>query len=66
VDETGITVVQHKTSKVISLKGKRQVPSLSSAERGALVTVVTRMGASGHFVLLLLVFPRKKYENGTA
>jgi hypothetical protein len=43
VDETGITVVQHETFKVISLKGKRQVASLSPAERGALMTVVTEM-----------------------
>jgi hypothetical protein len=62
VDETGITVVQHKTSKVISLKGNRQVASLSSAERGALVTVVTCMGASGHSVPPLLVFPRKNMK----
>nr|CAI5865938.1 unnamed protein product [Callosobruchus analis] len=40
-DETGLTIVQHKTSKVLALKGKRQVGALSSAERGSLVTVVT-------------------------
>nr|CAI5859600.1 unnamed protein product [Callosobruchus analis] len=32
-DETGLTIVQHKTSKVLALKGKRQVGALSSAER---------------------------------
>jgi hypothetical protein len=62
VDKTGITVVQHKTSKVISLKGKRQVAILSSAERGVLVTVVTYMGAAGHFVPPLLVFSRKNMK----
>jgi hypothetical protein len=41
VDEMSITTVQHKSSKVVGLKGKRQVASLSSAERGPLVTVVT-------------------------
>jgi hypothetical protein len=59
VDETGITVVQHKTSTVIALKGKKAVDTLSSSERGALVTVVTCMSASGIFVPPLLVFPRK-------
>jgi hypothetical protein len=44
VDETGITVEQHKTSKVISLKGKRRSARLSPAERGALVAAVTCMG----------------------
>jgi hypothetical protein len=32
-DETGLTVVQHKVGKVISVNGKRRVSSLSSAER---------------------------------
>lgn len=57
-DETGITIVQHKTTKVIALKGKRQVGAVSSAERGSLVTVVTCMSATGHFIPPLLVFPR--------
>lgn len=62
VDETGITIVQHKTSKVVGLKGKRQVASLSSAERGALITVVTCMSASGQYVPPMLVFPRKNMK----
>ena len=37
-DETGITVVQHKHTKILGLKGKRQISSLQSAERGSLVT----------------------------
>jgi hypothetical protein len=40
-DETGITIEQHKHTKILGLKGKRQVSSLQSAERGSLVTVVT-------------------------
>nr|CAI5823692.1 unnamed protein product [Callosobruchus analis] len=57
-DETGLTIVQHKTSKVLALKGKRQVGALSSAERGSLVTVVTCMSAAGHYIPPLFVFPR--------
>ncbi|XP_050315343.1 uncharacterized protein LOC126749702 [Anthonomus grandis grandis] len=50
VDETGITTVQHKHSKVLSLRGKRQVGALTTSERGALVTVVTCMSATEIYV----------------
>ena len=40
-DETGITIVQYKHTKILGLKGKCQIPSLQSAELGSLVTVVT-------------------------
>jgi hypothetical protein len=63
VDETGITIVQQKSSKVLGLKEKKQVASLSSAEGGALVTVVTCTSASGLFVPPLLVFPRKNMKS---
>ena len=62
VDETGITVVQHKTTKIIGMKGKRKISSLSSAERGALVTAVMCMSAAGQFVPPMLVFPRKNMK----
>jgi tRNA A37 threonylcarbamoyltransferase TsaD len=39
-DETGIKIVQQKSTKILALKGKRQITSLQSAERGSLVTVV--------------------------
>jgi hypothetical protein len=44
-EETGPNVVQHKVCKGISHKGKRRI-SLSSAERGPLVTIVTCMNAT--------------------
>lgn len=62
VDETGVTTVQHKSLKVVALKGKREVHKLSSAERGRLVTMVTCMSASGIFVPPMLVFPRKRMK----
>ncbi|XP_025420899.1 uncharacterized protein LOC112691002 [Sipha flava] len=49
--ETGLTVVQSKISKVIGLKGKRQISSLTSAERGGLITIVAAMSAGGTFIL---------------
>lgn len=69
VDETGITIVQHKSVKVVSLKGKRNVANLTSAERGHLITVVTCMNAAGSYVPPLIVWPRKNAKdelmNGT-
>ncbi|CAH2011577.1 unnamed protein product [Acanthoscelides obtectus] len=62
VDETGISVVQHKRSKVISAKGKKQVATLTSAERGGLITVVTCMNAVGTYVPPLIVWPRKNMK----
>lgn len=59
VDESGVSVVQSKISRVIGLRGKRQVGALSAAERGSLVTCVFSMSASGIFVPPMLIFPRK-------
>ena len=39
VDETGITTVPNRPSKIITSRGKKQVGSLSSAEKGQLVTI---------------------------
>jgi len=54
-DETGLTVDQNKVCKIISLKGKQWV-SLSSAERGSLVTVFTLTNATVTYFPRLLVF----------
>lgn len=59
VDETGLTVVQSKLTTVVGRKGKRQIASLTSAERGALITVIACMSAGGEFVPPMLIFPRK-------
>jgi len=68
-DKTGITIVQHKHTEILGLKGKRQISSLQSAERGSLVTVVNCISPTGHFIPPLLVFPRKNMKqelmNGT-
>ncbi|XP_072380823.1 uncharacterized protein [Diabrotica undecimpunctata] len=62
VDESGITTVQSKNTRVITLKGKKQVGSVTATERGALVTVVFCMNAAGGFVPPLFVFPRKNMK----
>ncbi|KAJ8932381.1 hypothetical protein NQ318_004535 [Aromia moschata] len=69
-DETGITSVQHKqTKKVFAMKGNKQISTLTSAERGSLITVVTCMSPAGHFIPPMIIFPRKNMKlelmNGT-
>lgn len=59
VDETGLSVVPSRLPRVIARKGKRQIASITSAERGSLVTLVAAMSAGGQFVPPMLVFPRK-------
>jgi hypothetical protein len=68
-DKTGITIVQHKYTKILGLKGKRLISSVQSADRSSLVTFATFLSPTGQFISPLLVFPRKyiKQElmNGT-
>ena len=54
-EEAGLTVVQHKVRTVISLQVKRRI-TLSSAEWGSLVTVVSHMNATLTYVLLFCCF----------
>lgn len=69
VDETGITVVQSRRSKVLAVEGKKQIGTLSAQEGGALITVRTCMSPAGIFIPPLIVFPRQNMElellNGT-
>uniref|UniRef100_A0A1B6L3T1 HTH CENPB-type domain-containing protein n=1 Tax=Graphocephala atropunctata TaxID=36148 RepID=A0A1B6L3T1_9HEMI len=60
VDETGVSVNPKCQSKVIALKGKRQVGALTSAERGETVTATVCMSASGSYMPPMLIFPRIK------
>jgi len=62
VDETGLTTVQGTPSKVIALKGRRQVGSITSAERGQLCTAVICMSASGVFIPPMIIFPRVRMK----
>jgi hypothetical protein len=62
VDETGLTTVQRTSSKIIALRGRRQVGSRTSAERGQLYTTVICMNAAGSFIPPLIIFPRKRMK----
>lgn len=58
-DETGITTVQ-RPSKVLAQKGAKQVGFITSAERGKTVTAVCSFSAAGHYVPVMLIYPRKR------
>lgn len=60
VDETGISVVPSKMPEILALKGKKQIGTVTSAERGSTITCVICMSASGTFVPPMLIFPRKR------
>ena len=62
VDETGVSTVQ-KPNKVVALKGVKHVGSITSSERGQMITICSAGNATGHFVPPILVFPRKKFKN---
>ena len=57
-DETGVTIV-HKPSKVVARMGRRNVPSLTSADKGKTHTVLACVSASGQVLPPLMVYPRK-------
>lgn len=62
VDETGLTTVQSKNTKVFALKGRRQVGGMTSAERGLLSTFVVCMSAGGTYIPPFIIFPRQRMK----
>ena len=61
VDETGLTTVQNPC-KVVAPKGVKQIGSITSAERGTLVTLCCAVSALGHAIPPMFVFPRVRYS----
>ena len=62
VDETGMTMVQRKSSKIMAMRSRLQVGSITSAERGQLITMEICMSVTGAFILLLFIFPRERMK----
>lgn len=62
VDETGFTTVQ-TPKQVMAEKRKKQVGTITSAERGELVTVVSAVNATGNAVPPRFIFPIAKYKD---
>ena len=61
-DETGISCVPKTKSKIISVRGKRQVGALTSADRGKTVTVEICFNAAGNFMPPMFIFPRIRFN----
>ena len=59
IDETGISVV-HRPGKVITQLGRKNVWSVTSAERGKTHTVITCVSASGFVIPPMMIYPRKR------
>ena len=58
-DETGITIV-HKPSKVVAHIGRRNVPSITAADKGKTHTVLACVSASGQVIPPFMLYPRKR------
>ena len=58
-DETGVSVV-HKPGKVVAELGRRNVPAVTSAERGKTHTVLTCVSAAGYVLPPMMIYPRKQ------
>ena len=61
MDETGFSAVQ-KPQKVFARKGKHQVGSITSCERGRNITFVCCVSASGQYIPPLVIYPRKNLK----
>ena len=59
VDETGISIV-HKPGKVVTQLGRKNVWSVTSAEKGKTHTVVPCVSASGYVISPMMIYPRKR------
>ncbi|KAK7099863.1 hypothetical protein V1264_022909 [Littorina saxatilis] len=60
MDKTGISTVQKKCQKVLAQKGKHQIGSMSSGERGVNTTLVVCASAAGNYVPPFVIFKRKR------
>lgn len=61
-DETGISQVGKCNPKIIAKRGKKQVGTIASAERGKTVTVEVCMSATGNFMPPMFIFPRVRMK----
>ncbi|XP_041377445.1 uncharacterized protein LOC121389863 [Gigantopelta aegis] len=61
-DETGCTTVS-PPENIVAKQGVKQVGSITSAEKGQLVTAVYTINAAGSVVPPMLIFPRKNVRD---
>ncbi|KZR98163.1 Uncharacterized protein APZ42_006546, partial [Daphnia magna] len=60
-DESGFTTV-HAPDGIIARKGRKQIGSITSGERGTLVTVCLAVSATGTSIPPYFVFPRVHFK----
>lgn len=58
VDESGFSTVQKKPQKIVGLKGKKQIGTITSGERGLNTTGVCCASVAGQFVPPMVIFKR--------
>ncbi|XP_065658028.1 uncharacterized protein LOC136082546 [Hydra vulgaris] len=63
MDKTNLSTVSKSRHKITAAKGKRQVGSLSSAEKGVTTTSVFSMNAAGNFLPPMVIFKRKRMRD---
>ncbi|XP_015435159.1 PREDICTED: uncharacterized protein LOC107190790 [Dufourea novaeangliae] len=62
VDETSLSTVPTKNTKVFAKTGRKQVARVTSSERGDTTTAVLCMSASGNFIPPMLIFRRVRMK----
>ena len=60
VDESGFSCVPGQMAKILARTGKKQVGTITAAERGQTVTVEICMSVNGNFIPPLFIFPRAR------
>ena len=61
MDETGATTAR-KPDRIIGRRGTKQIGTITSAERGTLITVVGTISASGNSIPPHFISPRIKFQ----
>lgn len=62
MDETGIFTVQ-RPDRIVARRGFKQIGRLTSAERGALVTLAVAVRATGNMIPPFFIFPRVHFKS---
>lgn len=63
MDETGVKTSASRPPRVISVKGKRQVGVVATAEKGQLTTVICACNATGRYIPPSFIFGQRKRMN---
>ena len=62
VDKTGISTVQ-KPRNIVAAKGQKLIGSVTSGERGSLVTMFAAVSAISNSVPPIFIFPRQNFKD---